>query len=492
MAVIKLLNGPLAQYHRATGLLVVESPAEAILSALQASSRDEYTQELVLTYWHEWVHFIQSISCTHIRIEGLQKIQTAGALLLSGDKQYKIDSALRLAMLKRRFEHRAFGVSIHDLCEGVAVLESFRICTVEPNVEAFLSWREEKFPGKGNSPYRRTFDILSHETNADIAFDLLPVLSFLALQGDVPGASFNTLLSNNLVRNGQFVGLSAEQIVTGLGYEALFDQFSRISVLHPSQQHKTLHPILVKIFNRFTSDNALNIFARPHLVRDQLKDPGGIDECLFVPLIVGAFRLGSGSMVAFGAARENKMLRSGIVHLTAIISAAETILSSRTNYVPCPHQICPNHASKLCSGYFTLPDSPEICGFRNEIKSLTGKEIHTVMDEIGELSIEALVARVEKLTETVDIFPEIKFDQGAERDSYAERFDERYMLDAEDNDPVTLIFCSTPGCKTMLNIRASHRQARCGYVICCPNCGKEYRINKTSGPTFFFRRNDEE
>jgi hypothetical protein len=466
--------------------MLVEEAAERIIPTLTLDSQDEDALDFVETFWHEWVHHIQALSCAQIRIEGLQMIQMAAGLVFSKDEETQRNSAMQLALLDRRFEHRAFGVSMRDLCEGVAVLESYRIHYVEPNAEGFLSWRDIAFPGKGNSPYRRTFDILANETNAEIAFDLLPVLTFLALQGDVPGASFDTLLVDERVRSAQLVGQPARRIVTDLGYSVLPDQFSRVTELHPSQRHKTLYPVLAKLVGTLGPDEALEIFARPHTVMDWQKPSRGIDGALMPPLIVGAHRPDSGAYVAFGAARESKDLRIGILLLTAMLSAAESIVSPREKRVPCPHQKCPNHASSICHGYFTPPSDSNNCGFRNEIRSVTGCELHEILEVVRSLSLEDDLKRIRECEETSELFPEIEFDRGAERESCAERFDERYMLDPEDNDPVTLVICKTAGCNTIIQVRISKRQTRRGLDISCPNCGHKCRIDHTKMPTYHY------
>ena len=373
MAVVKILEGARAQYHRSTGLMRLEGTAEAVLSALRLESSDEDSQNLMETFWHEWVHHIQA-------------------------------------------------------------------------------------------------------------------MTFLSLQGDVPGASFDALLKDKKLLSGQLDGLTARKIAECLGFHSLFEQFSRVKELHPAAQHPLMFPVLDEMVQTLGPDLVFEVCARPHTANNQRALHGGIDESLFPPLLLGAYRFGAGTIVAFGVARKRKEIRMGIILSTALLAAVDSMVFSRDHRIVCPNTDCPNHASSVCSGYYTPPEDPSSCGFRNEVASLCGRELREIVDSVRALSLKVTVDPILNYQTTAEIFPEIEFDKDDERDSCAEHFDELYMLDSEDNDPVTMVFCRTPGCDTILQLRASKRRSRRGFSVVCSNCGHEYQVNDRMGPVFHYQR----
>jgi hypothetical protein len=474
MKLIQVTDGPVARYLSTTGLMLVSTGVEALAEILGANAHDPHDQEDALAFIHEVVHHLQTLSSAYMWQSSVACIDAAFDLLAPDRPEERVAAIAEIARRERAWRLRAYGVSVADLCESAAVLESYKGCVKDPSVGEFLQFRDHHFPGKGNSIYRRTFDILADECGAEAAFDLLPVLTLLSLQGDIPGRSFEVFVSHKNVRRADLVGAPAREITEALGMRppvvatASADDLQR---LHPKHRHPTLYPVLVELV-RALGDEAFETLARPHKA---FAFP--VNDAFLPPLVIGAHRQQGAVAIPAGVAKSDQNLRLMVVLQSATVAAARRIVTGVAERVPCPHVACPNHASGLCAGYFVPPPDPETCRFRNEVRNLQGKELHEIAAECAPLVTDE-VRRLLASDDPDAVFPEAEAMPlvAARRDrTRAELFDGRHKLDPEDNDGLLMLNC--PECGAYWPEWASHRKVRDGFEAKCPTCGKTQEID---------------
>jgi hypothetical protein len=228
-------------------------------------------------------------------------IDAAKRLIAPLDSGDRIGAIAEIARLDRARRFRAYGVSVDDLCESGAVLESYKAYRKLPSLEDFIKYRDQYFPGKGNSVYRRTFDIMADERGADVAFDLLPVITLLALQGDIPGRSFELLISDDDIPSRELVGASARDIAQAFGMpqSSLAAALpERLEQTGSEERHPVFYPLLLHLSRVFGAD-LFEMLARPSKALSS-----AIDEAFLPPIVVGARELGEKRVgVAFGVAK---------------------------------------------------------------------------------------------------------------------------------------------------------------------------------------------
>jgi hypothetical protein len=459
VSVVRVLRGARAQYIPATGLQLVSTSVEAMLDSITSASPEGF--EDAVTFIHESIHHLQVLSSSYLWLDSLLRVRAGTAVLFARSEEERRRATLQLRRSSAAFHHRAYGVSVADLCEGVAVLESFRATASSACLDDYLRFRDHHFPGKGNSIYRRAFDLLAHETSAEVAYDLLPPLTWLALQGDIPGRSFVRLLASADVRSGALVGRSPRDLLDLSGTEAPLADRDLLEQLDPSLRHPTLYPVLLRLHDEVGGDRLLDVFAHPHRA---------VGPEFFPPLVFGSHRLGQVRNAAYGAARESQELRLAIPVLTAYLFAAEQLVDRRDAHLPCPHTNCPNHASGLCTGWFTPPPEPDLCGFRARVRAASGgKELHEIAAAFSDLALDGDAALLSGDSDLAMLFPdaeEVELDPRVA--DLAERFDHAFDLDPEDNDALAILVC--PDCRSLWQEWVSHRRLAAGFAIRC-RCG---------------------
>jgi hypothetical protein len=471
MKVIKVLQGPTARYLPATGVLLVSRAAEVIYNMLSNNKIDPDEQDEVTTFVHECVHHLQVLSSPYLWLDAVARIDASVNVVLPQASTDRKAAAEEIVRRDYAFRYRAFGISCAELCEASAVLESYKARAANPLVDEFLRWRDVMFPGKGNSVYRRTFDVMAERCGKESAFDLLSVVTYLALQGDIPGQSFELLMRDRRLKDKKLIGASAHNILEALDFRIPdMANAQNVAKLHTRLQHPTLYPVLLETMQGL-ADEALETLARPHRALRPILD------CALPPILVGPHQQGVPRQVAFGAAYKSKELRRNLHVYTALVATAERLVTVRESFVPCPLGECPNHSTGLCAGWYVPPLEPDLCGYRAEIRSAGGKELYQIAEDCVHV---AKTRAIEDLRSTSDlgvIFPhaEVMISRtGANDLSYAEAFDERHDLDPEDNDGLNVLVCKK--CQRMWQEWASQRKMKRGYIAVCPSCGAEQEM----------------
>ncbi len=471
MTLIKVLDGPVAKYLPGSGVMLVARSAQSFLDLLTTSAPDPADQEEITAFVHECVHHLQTLSSPFLWRDALLRFEASQRILFPDDSADRAAATGLLARRQRAFHYRAFGVSCADLCEASAVLESYRARAANPTVGEFLRWRDHAFPGKGNSSYRRTFDIMADLCGNEAAFDLLPVVTLLALQSDIPGRAFQLLLAEKSLRDPNLIGAPAHTILEALNFPVppMLDQ-DNASHLRPSQRHITLYPVHQHVLAEL-GDQALDVFARPHTA---FAPP--FRQSLLPPLVIGAHLQGETVSLTFGAARSDKELRQKLSFCTATLAAATRLLEKESAWIPCPHDECPNHSTGMCAGWLVPPKSPALCGLRGAVREVQGNELYEIAAEFHAAGLSDDLATISASTDLSAIFPEAEpMTHLDEEFSFAAEFDDRHLLDPEDNDVLVLNTC--PACHHFWQEWASQKKMQRGFLAVCPSCGKGVEIN---------------
>jgi hypothetical protein len=426
---IVLLSGPAGRTFIESGLVVIRETHDRLFSERHLSSNRDILNNI--TIHHEWVHYLQSITCASVHHTAQQLLCLSVDAVVSAAKGGVADSThAQIRELSERLYGRRSDdavkiidrpgqtimipipesdqIGMLDLLEGVAVLESFKLCTQNGNVEHFLAFRDQYFPGNVKNVYRRSFDWLASSIAAEAAYELLAPVSFLALQTNKPEAEFvriANLLSKE--KNLDYRALTEVQELARLAYE---DGWS--SWLHgfekgePEAGHVTLDPCITFCVGKLGVATATQLGATPSRVTRELFESEAV-----APPVTAYSGLGEPAIFVSNYARGD--LAAAVLDWTALVGAAErlTTLAETDPYQFCRHSSCPHFDSVLCHRYFAPPSSDhKICRFPrmlhkvadmnpNDLWSAVGRDRKSVADlvaafeEVGECNIWALARR---------------------------------------------------------------------------------------------------
>lgn len=334
---------------------------------------DDRAFELALAISHEMIHVLQAFSTAFLYSYSVAIVQRAFEVLDHLDALLKDRSEITdFEETYRLLEERPRMLSVRDLLEGVAVLESYKLTVPAPNVRDFLALRERLFPGDSTSCYRISYDYLAGRIGPFAAFDLLAPLSFIALQSDDPTWSFQTIVDGLLPRT-RFEFLtqaSVADLFTVFGMSAGDNLLYNLDSMPEDMRHPVVYECARFAAARLGVPTLLEISARPALI-NQLDPALGATETLLPPVI--AFSSSPDAKLeamSSGLANQDPALAELIVHLTGLVGAAERLTVFRDAsdlHQFCPHRTaCPHFASALCHHYFA-PPSLELghanCGF---------------------------------------------------------------------------------------------------------------------------------
>lgn len=462
-------DGSGAHYARATGLLHWRSAEPMPLNALLHPAPEDF--ENCRRYAAAIVRHVQTASSRYLLRDSCIVYGATQALMFSGDPQQRLDAAADLVRSARAQEHRALGLSVADLCEGVALLESYKAVSAQPSAVSYLRYCERHFPGWSSSVQRRAFDVLANAAGVDVAFDLLPVLSWIALQGDVPGRTFALLASRPDVCSGKFIGESASRILRALGIADLLAAPLAPARLQPRDRHPILHPVLQRWQQRIDAERLLDVFARPHQ---------GMDGAFLPPVIVCTQATAATTVSAHGVARDAKELQGTAVFMTAVGTAAARVLGGQAQPQACAHVECPNHDGRLCGGWHTPPERPDVCGFRaRSALASKGRELYEIAATGAQLAQHQRLAALRASSDLATLFGQSRWPALDERIAHqGERTAIRPARDAADEDAQLLLLC--PQCRSGVQDTVPQRRLCDGYRLRCL-CGELIDVRRGRG-----------
>ncbi len=471
METINILKGPFAKYFPETGLMIISQRVDKFLSNL-SNPGFSTLEDNIISFYHELIHHLQTISSIHPYLNSNKQLTHIASIVKSEDRKNLIAHIREYLRLKESIRYRAFGISTLDLYEGVAVLESYKIIDKGISVSKFLSFRDYYFPGKANSPYRRTFDVMASVCGAENTFDLLAPITFMSLQGDIPGQSFELLIQNPAIRSGDLIGCSIEEILEKLEWNIEeFGLFRKLRTVHPAQRHYIFYPMMCELSNKASFPDLLNVFARPHRLNSE--EFADLQEWLFPPLILGPYTFNEiSSGVAFGEAKDND-IRDLVLVFTAYMFLVDSLVYDVKRYLPCPHQNCPNHSTNLCTGWFVPPRDYNSCGFRDYLRQFAGLDIFEVKQRFERNINKNELEKMKDFDSIQDIFPGVRL-LLENVESAAEKLDSKLYLDPVDNDNVLMVNCK---CGRVSLLKVSKRRMQESFFVTCPYCGAENKIS---------------
>ena len=203
-----------------TGLVIMRDRRARLFEPAARESETAWLRSVALH--HEWVHFLQSITCASVHFAA-QRILELSARIVAAAPDPPVALGDELKLLNEEIYGRRWGTSesvqIHDvpdgqiivpipdshklgmldLLEGVAVLESFKLCTSGATVHDFLQFRDDYFAGELRNPYRWSFNWLAGDIGPEAAYGLLAPVSYVSLQTVDPAAMF-VRLSDRLAK----------------------------------------------------------------------------------------------------------------------------------------------------------------------------------------------------------------------------------------------------------------------------------------------------
>ena len=379
-----LMNDSARTFPSAGFVAIRESKTyiEKILSNTPKDNGRDY--EAIMAIRHEMIHFLHSFTTAYLYNHAVEMVRYAFNILdhfpeflASKNQKTPLESVID------KLELREYGISVRDILEGVAVVESYKMNTPNPNVEDFLKKRDHYFSGREDSYYCRSFDYLSEKVSQEFAYHLLAPLSFLSLQFDNPPKYFQIIVEDNLP------GLSLEKLIRASVPE-LYECFGMdinkhilfaLDDLPPNMKHPVLLECAVYAASSCGVWNLLEFAARPSLIElSRIKPEPECLDGLMPPLLVTSSSPGSKlQALYFGVARNDREMSALMIRLQGLIGAAERLTKWKDKSLPtpqfCPQQgNCPHHKSALCFEYFA-PPSIELgyknCGFIRDFESRT-------------------------------------------------------------------------------------------------------------------------
>jgi hypothetical protein len=389
-----------------TGLVVMRHQA----NRLPAPGADEWSELDWLrsvAFHHEWVHYLQAITCSSVHYLAQRLLTLSSEILHAGpetpDELRDEFRAVDEELYGRRWDGHGAPVRIHDepgitivepvglppetdqlslldLIEGVAVLESFKLTTSGGTHEDFLRFRDEVFPGGLRSPYRLSFNWVATDIGPAAAYDLLSPVTYVSLHTRDPQKTFGRL-SERLADGGDVrAAVEPDALWELLGVGPQPTWLAAFEAGEPDGGHVTLDPGITAAVAAFGSDELARIGAEPSRVtREQA-------ELLRPPLTA----FGGEDRIWFERApHTDDTLAARVLAWTGWVGAAErlTLAAGADPYQFCPHgDACPHHFSALCHRHFAPPPPSADwadCGFIATMRRELGVEPAALWDATG-------------------------------------------------------------------------------------------------------------
>lgn len=366
-----------------TGIVKINACRDSVRDMLDslndnASRLNSYTHtEISLCWCHELVHYIQSISTRFLYQYALNTINGSMYLLqhltsfFDDPEKYSVLLETQNTLLKRQQE-----LSAHDICEGMAVLESFRMVYPEGSLKEFLESRTHWYPGDHHSPYRRSFDYLAYMTDPHLAFQTLSALSYISLQTDNPGEAFNSFVGSIIQSNKK--SFKSGELLKILGIDAQ-DTFPWT---FEDLDSKYRHPVLFRCAKYFSDSLGKNNFfilgGAPSIIFSN-KVATTERSSFFPPVVMYQYTHGEkvrGDLFNIGNLDDKFYWL--MIDVAAYQGAAERISlypQQANTYMACPYKECAHFSSALCHRKYPPPNVGsgwERCTFPRDFMQVTG------------------------------------------------------------------------------------------------------------------------
>ena len=366
-----LLSGGAGRTFIETGLVAIrETHSRLFAKRPQPSERDVLNN---ITVHHEWIHYLQSFTCAAVHRAAQQMLMLAvDAVSSASAGQVPGETHRRIGELSEELYGRranepvqivdrpgatmmfpipdSHQIGLLDLLEGVAVIESFKLCTENARVNDFLAFRDQHLPGSAKSVYRWSFNWLAGAIGLEGAYELLAPVSFFALQTKDPAGEFVRIVKLLAAeKNADYRMLSDVEALAHLVYDGQWQSWlSAFEAGEPESGHVTLDKCAVVAVGQLGVHRLTQLAATPSRVTVEtfgaLRPPvvaySGVES---VALEIPPYARGG--------------LAEAVIDWTAIVGAAErlTIEAETDVYQFCPQKECPHFESALCHRLFAPP-----------------------------------------------------------------------------------------------------------------------------------------
>jgi len=380
--VIRLLKASTGESMLSTWIMVLAENSKFIKKHVLTDPKYSNPRaiEAVLALNHEGIHFWQALS-TPIVYKLSKDLVDLSFEVIKIFKAKNFNST-NLTDFRRRFDtlrsvlRKSFeGLSCLDIIEGVAVIEAYKMTYSHKSPGGFIDYLYNYFPNI-ESKYTKSFRLAKKALGLEVAYELLSSISYLALHGQYPAKTFKTSIDYiSSLSASDFIDIELKDLVILLGYDDfLHKRFQCRSEANGSVPDDLFHPILspyvMLALKRYGARKLIKLSACPHKIYE--RDVKWLSD-IVPPLVV--FSTGRGGQVngvVMGLAKEQpKKNTTSNILTTAIVGAVERILLSvegeDVSFMPCPHEQCPVHNTKLCHKYFSIPSLAiggwSSCGF---------------------------------------------------------------------------------------------------------------------------------
>jgi hypothetical protein len=405
-----------------SGLIAIQCSRERLFRGRPSRTEGEWMDSVTLH--HEWIHFLQSITCASVHYAS-QMILWHGKAVLSTAPKRGVPADAARALREAEASVYAVGtddpvrmydvaggtmlvpvpnrkrIKMLDVMEGVAVLESYRLCTQNTRPEHFLEFRDRHFPGERNGVYRRSFDFLANAIGVEAAFELLPPVSFLALQEVDVGGAFvrhTEVLSGSNFTAGPVELWGRSKVWSGskqLDLHELTEYGALLAALElddpwalphafacgkPEAGHITLDSCAALAVRELGLDQVVQLGAVPHRATRETFD------IVRAPLTVYS---GDGRTILEAHPGLDTEVHQNVIAATSIVGAALRLIDDHESapYQFCPQaERCPYYENALCHRQFAPPRSSrshELCGFPKLIQAECGMDPTELWDATG-------------------------------------------------------------------------------------------------------------
>ncbi|MEP6502168.1 MAG: hypothetical protein ABJD97_02470 [Betaproteobacteria bacterium] len=408
-----------------TGMIVMR---ESYSRLFERSERLTDSDKLAnISLHHEWIHYLQSITCAAVHNHAQALLHTAarvvtaacdGSIPMSLADEWKhLHETLYGRLADEPFQLHELGedrvilvpvpdshqLSMRDLMEGVAVLESYKLCAPTARVEDFLAFRKKHFGSVPKSVYRIAFNWLASAIGVEGAYALLAPVCYLALQARNPPAVFTASVDKlgELSRAGALdvealADRTALAAATGLPDGSAW--LAAYEEAEPAQGHAILDPCIREAISALGLEKLRDLGAQPSaFVAEDLR-------ALSPPVLVLS---GAKSFHYLIPGFAVDKLADQVFMWTATVGAAErlTKMAGSDVYQFCRHGgECPHFEAALCHRFFAPPipsKSHAECGFPGYFKRNYGVDPSVLWARRGHscISLDALVAELEQAGE---------------------------------------------------------------------------------------------
>jgi hypothetical protein len=305
--------------------------------------------------------FLHTLGSPFLHNRGLRLLRAAHAVLETrGEDDTLVSEFIREA--DGLAEPRPLGISCADLLDSATEVEANRLAT-SPEVALGLRTPADMHRelldrlGEGaDSPRRRGYEWLAARMGDDDAYDLLPLLTFLAFVTQEPCEMFERLADAAAADPETWKSMSSAQLLDRLEWSDPYDSYWDMIAAREPVGTPYVADTLIEAMTRLGRSLLLELLARPTAYLSQLPEPQL--RGVLPPVIVYSAREGGLVHHLNGVALDvDETFASNALADVAAFGAAERLSLAKHGQTSayCYHDGCPHHESALCHRWFSPP-----------------------------------------------------------------------------------------------------------------------------------------